>query len=189
MIASGREDRRCGWAIRFLLLCDARGRGPRCAVRNLVRPVCQVDACGRSRDAKSFRRPLPGGYFRSDHGPSGAVARSKVDALQDGGHARTRSTPPSTTILHRALTTAPLQVCGQARRRDPSRRGRLPGTVARRPRIQPPRTSRAPNPAQREAHLEAGATGLELATSGGKVRDSITENPCVFRSLVLTGHR
>jgi hypothetical protein len=57
--------------------------GPRPALGVLVRPVYQVDRCSCSRDAKLFRRPLPGGYFRSGDGPSGPVARSKVDAFQD----------------------------------------------------------------------------------------------------------
>jgi len=58
---------------------------PDARTRVLVRPVHQVDGCRRSRDATMFNRPLPGGYFRSDDGPSGAVARSKVDAVQDWG--------------------------------------------------------------------------------------------------------
>jgi len=39
------------------------------------------------------------------------------------------------------------------------------------------------------SHFEAGATGLEPATSGVTVRGSITVNPCILDFLWLIGHR
>jgi hypothetical protein len=64
-------------------LCTDVNTGPRTALEVLVRTVNQVDRCGCSLDVEVVPASLPGGYFRSDDGPSGPAARSKVDALQD----------------------------------------------------------------------------------------------------------
>jgi hypothetical protein len=63
--------------------CAEGDRGGRYVVELLVRLVYQVDGCGRAQGVELLKRPLPGAYFRSGDSPSGPVARSKVDALQD----------------------------------------------------------------------------------------------------------